>query len=199
VFGPKLKVHVELGDGLSKGLRVPDHLADRCLIVGVQHASEGGANDGHGVQGEIVLVDPLQIGPHPATILRRTGTFPARTERVAMSWVHRQHRFEPEVTDPVIDEVVDVAETLPPMEAQRCQRDVARIDIEAGTAQTSAPVSLAMDMKIMQALVAPGEDDLERRMERSQRHVAANEEPAPDQGTDPLQNHAELIDMRWDE
>jgi hypothetical protein len=89
VFGPKLKVRVELSDGLPKGLRVPDHLTDRCLIVGVQHASEDGGDDGHGVQGDMVLVDPLQIGPHPATILRRAGTFPARTERVAASWVHR--------------------------------------------------------------------------------------------------------------
>jgi hypothetical protein len=135
MFGPKLQVHVELGDGLPKGLRVPNHLADGCLIVGVQHASEGGADDGHGVQGDMVLVDPLPIGPHPATILRRTSTFPARTERVAASWVHRQHRFEPEVTDPVIDEVVDVGETLPPMEAQCCKRHVARINIDVRTTQ----------------------------------------------------------------
>jgi hypothetical protein len=57
VFGLKLKVRVELGDGLPKGLRVPDHLTDGCLIVGVQHASEGGADDGHGVQGDMVLVE----------------------------------------------------------------------------------------------------------------------------------------------
>jgi hypothetical protein len=53
----------------------------------------------------------------PATILLRAGTFSARAERIAASGVHRQHRFEPEVTDPVIDEVVEVAEALPAMEA----------------------------------------------------------------------------------
>jgi hypothetical protein len=89
VFRPKLQVRVELGDGLPKGLWVPDHPTDRCLIVGVQHASEDGSDDGHGVKGDTVLVDPLQIGPHPGTTLRRAGTFPARTERVAASWVHR--------------------------------------------------------------------------------------------------------------
>jgi hypothetical protein len=80
-----------------------------------------------------VVVNPLQISPRSATIFRRAGTFPARTERVAASWVHRQHRFEAEVTHPVIDEVIDIAETLPPMEAQRCQRHVARIPIEVRT------------------------------------------------------------------
>jgi hypothetical protein len=184
-----------LGDGLPKGLRVPDHLANGCLIVGVQHASEGGAADGHGVQGEMVPVDPLQIGPHPATLLRRTGTFPARTERVATSWVHPQHRFEPEVTDPVIDEVVDVAEMLPPMEAQRCKRHVARIHIDARTTQPWTSIRFTMDVKRVEMGVAPREDDLQRRMEDGQRHVAADEEPAPDQGADPLHDHTELIDV----
>ncbi len=50
----------------------------------------------------------------------------------------------------------------------------------------------------MQVLGAPGEDALERRMERGQRQVAADEEPAPDQRTDALQDHAELMDAGWD-
>ena len=74
VFGTKLAVGVELIDRLPKGLGVPDHLADGCPIVGLQHASEGGGDDGHGVQRDVVLVDSLQIGPGTATILwgRRT-------------------------------------------------------------------------------------------------------------------------------
>ena len=134
MFGLKLQVRVELGAGPPKGLRVADHLADGGLIVGLQHASEGGGDEGHGVQGDVVLVDPLPIGPRPATILRWAGTFPARTERVAASWVHRQHRCEPEVTDPVIDDVIDVAETLPPMEAQRCKRHVTCLNIDVRAA-----------------------------------------------------------------
>jgi hypothetical protein len=146
----------------------------------------------------MVLVDSPHVRPWPAAILRRASTFPSRTHGIDTTGIERHDRFESEVTDPVIGEVVHVAEALPLMEAQRCQRDVARIDIEAGTAQTLAALFLAMDTKIMQVLVAPGADDLERRMERSQRHVAANAEPAPDQRTDPLQNHTELIDIGWD-
>jgi hypothetical protein len=49
----------------------------------------------------------------------------------------------------------------------------------------------------MQMLVAPGEDNLERRVERGQRHIAANE-ATPAQRTDPLWDHTELIDAGWD-
>jgi hypothetical protein len=36
MFGPKLEVHVELIHRLPKGLRIPDHLADRRPIIGLQ-------------------------------------------------------------------------------------------------------------------------------------------------------------------
>jgi hypothetical protein len=108
----------------------------------------------------MVLVDPLQIGPRPATILRRVGTFPASTDRVAASWVHRQHRFESEVTDPVIDEVVDVAETLPTMEVQRRERHVARINIDVRATQLWTSIRVAMDVKRVEMGIAPREDDL---------------------------------------
>ena len=195
MFGLKLQVCVELGDGLPKGLRVSDHLADGCLIVGLQHASEDGGDEGHGVQREVVLLDPLQIGPRPATILQRASTFPARTERVAASWVHRQHRFEPEVTDPVIDEIVDVPETLPPMEAQLCKRHVTCVNIDVRAAQPWTAIHFAMNVKRVEIGVTPREDNLQRRMEGGQGHVAADEEPAPGQGADPLHDHTELIDV----
>jgi hypothetical protein len=75
---------------------------------------------------------------------------------------------------------------------------VTRVVLEVGTAKTRAAVFFAVDTEVMQVLIAPGEDNLERRMERGQRHVAADEKPAPDQRTDGLQDHAELIDARWD-
>src|SRR5262245_17072179 len=133
----------------------------------------------------MVLVDPLQIGPRPTRILRRAGTFSARTERVAASWVHWQHRFEPEVIDPVIDEVVDVSETLPLVQVQLAKRHVMRVVLEGGTAETRVAVFLAVDTEGMQVLVAPGEDDLQCNMERGQRHVATQEEAPPDQRADP--------------
>jgi hypothetical protein len=76
-----------------------------------------------------------------------------------------QDRFQAEVTHPVINEVVDVAEALPSMEAQRHERHVARINIEAETAKTRAAIPLARETKAMQMYIAPGEDDLQRGME----------------------------------
>jgi hypothetical protein len=59
-------------------------------------------------------------------------------------------------------------------------------------------IRFTMDVKRVKIRVAPREDDLQRCMERGQRHIAANKEPAPDQWADPLHHDAELIDMRWD-
>jgi hypothetical protein len=68
----------------------------------------------------------------------------------------------------VIDEVVDVAETLPPMEAQRCKRHVARINIDVRTTQPWTSIRFAMDVKRVEMGVAPHEDDLQRSMESGQ-------------------------------
>jgi hypothetical protein len=196
VFGPKLKVRVELDDGLPKGAAVPNDLADRRLAVRLQQAFEGRGDGGHGPQGDMVLVDLLQIGPRPATIFGRRGAFPAHTGRVAASWVYRQDRFEPELTDPVIDEVVDVAETLPPMEAQRCIRHVTCVNIEVRAAKPRTSIRFAVDVKRLEVGVAPREDNLECGMEGGQRHVATHEEATPDQRANTLHNHTELIDVR---
>jgi len=146
----------------------------------------------------MVRVDPLQVGPGTTTVLWWRGPLTARTDRVATSWVYGQHRFESEVTDPVIDKVVDVAARLPPMEAQRREQHLARIHIDVRATQPWISRRVAMDVKRVEIGVAPREDDLQRRMEGGQRHVAADEEPAPNQRTDALHDHTELIDARGD-
>jgi hypothetical protein len=65
VFRPKPEVRVELIGRLPKGLRVPNDLADRRLIVGLQQAFEGGGDGGHRLEGDMVSVNPLQIGQAP--------------------------------------------------------------------------------------------------------------------------------------
>jgi len=197
VFGLELEIGVELIDGVPERVAVPNDLADRRLVVRLQQAFKGGGEGGHRLQGNIVLVDSLQIGPGAATLLGRSGPFPARTERVAASWVHRQYRFEPEVTDPVINEVVDVAETLPPMEAQRCQRHVTCVNIDVRAVQSWTSICFAMDVKRVEIGVAPREGNLERGMEGGQGHITADEEATPDQRANPLYHDPELIDMRW--
>jgi hypothetical protein len=74
---------------------------------------------------------------------------------------------------------------------------MARIDIKAGSARPHAAVFLAVDAEAVEMLIAPGEDDLERRMEGGQGHITADEEVTPDQRADPLHDHPELIDLRW--
>jgi hypothetical protein len=82
------------------------------------------------------------------------------------------------------------------MEAQRCKRHVARINIDVRTIQPWSSIRFAMDVKRVKMSVARRDDDLQRRMEGGQRHVAADEEATPDQRPDTLYNDAELIDVR---
>jgi hypothetical protein len=53
-----------------------------------------------------------------------------------------------------------------------------------------------MNTKVMQMGVAPREDDLQHSLEGGQGHVAADEKTTPEQWTDTLYDHTELIDMR---
>lgn len=63
VFGPKLEVRVELSDRFLKGLRVPDGLAYCRLVVRFQQALEGSGKGGHGVQWDVVPVNPAVDRP----------------------------------------------------------------------------------------------------------------------------------------
>jgi len=82
------------------------------------------------------------------------------------------------------------------VQVQAGQRHLTRIDLKAGTAWPRAAILLAMNTKIMQMHVAPGEDDLQRGMKRGEGHIAADEEATPDQWADALHYDAELIDIR---
>ena len=95
-----------------------------------------------------------------------------------------------------LGQVVDVAKALPPMEAQRRERHVARINIDVRATQPWTSIRFAMDVKRVEMGVAPREDDLQCGMEGGQGYVAADKEPAPDQRTDALHDHTELIDAR---
>jgi hypothetical protein len=146
----------------------------------------------------MVVIDHLQIRQYSATVLGRRGAFATHADRIDTTGSEWHDRFESKVTDPVIEEVVHVAEALPPMEAQRCQWDMARIHIHVTAIQPWSARRLAMDVKCVKRGIAPGKDDLQRRMEGGQRHVVADEQPAPDQGADPLDDPTELIDAGWD-
>ena len=78
------------------------------LVIRLQQAFKGGGDGGHNVQGDVVLVDSLQIGPSTVTIVGRSGAFATRAHGIEAMRIERQDHFESEVTDPVIEEVVDV-------------------------------------------------------------------------------------------
>ena len=92
--------------------------------------------------------EPLTCWQRPMTAsLGRGGAFATCEDGIDTTGIVRHNRFDSEVTDPVIDEVVDVAEALPLMETQRCQRDVARITIEVRAIQPWSAIRFAMDVK----------------------------------------------------
>jgi hypothetical protein len=78
--------------------------------------------------------------------------------------VPRQHGFQVQLTFPMINEGVNVAETLPSMEAQRHERQVARINIDVRATQLWTSIRFAIDVKRVNTSVARGEDELQRRM-----------------------------------
>jgi hypothetical protein len=147
MFGPELEIGVELIERLPEGLWIPDDLADRRLLIGLQQAVEHRSHHGHRLQRDMVVIDRLQIGPGTTTVLGRGGACATRADGIDTTGLERHDRFEAEITDPVIDAVVHVAEALPLMEAQHCQRDVARITINVRTIQPWRAIRLAMDVK----------------------------------------------------
>ena len=70
-----------------------------------------------GAQGRQLRRRLLQIGPGAATIFGQDGAFAARTDGIDTTGIERHDRLESEITDPLVDEVVEVAEVLPSMEA----------------------------------------------------------------------------------
>jgi hypothetical protein len=52
----------------------------------------------------------------------------------------------------------------------------------------AAAIFLAMDMKTVQMLIAPGEQDLQDRMQVCQGGLAVHQHPTPDEGADTTQD-----------
>jgi hypothetical protein len=117
----------------------------RFLTVCLQQAFGSSGDDDHGVQRDVVLVNPQQIGPRATPVLWWCGPFASKTDRIVALRVTRQHGFQAPRTDPVIHEIVDIAEMLPTVSAQSGQPHATRIVIAVGTTETRAAVCLAMD------------------------------------------------------
>jgi len=58
----------------------------------------------------------------------------------------------------------------------------------------TAAVFSAMDMKIVQMLITPGKQDLQKRMQVREGHITLDKHPAPDEWTNASEDDAELVD-----
>ena len=100
-----------------------------------------------------------------------------------------QRRFKANVTLPLGIIIVDVPETLTPLEAEAPQHDMACLGAVAA-------IILAKNVETMQVFVAPIEDDLAYEVELGQGGVTSDQESTPDERTDASQDDAQLIDVR---
>ena len=88
----------------------------------------------------------------------------------------------------IFHKIGDVGEPLPPMPSQRDKPPRAWLPLEAGPVPRRTAIRLAMDTKAMPMHVTPAEHKLQRGLKRGQGHSATDENPAPDQGADALQD-----------
>jgi hypothetical protein len=96
---------------------------------------------------------------------------------------------------PAVDEVVLVEEPLSDAQTEIGKLHLIRVVAEPQTARVGHAVLPAVDDEAVQVLVAPAQGELEGGVEIDDAAVAADKEPAPDQGADATQHHAELVDQ----
>src|SRR5262249_31271999 len=137
-----------------------------------------------------MLIEPLEVPPGAPTVLGRRRTFSPKTYWIDTSRSQGEQRFETHLTFPVGAKVVHIAEPLTAMEGEVPQPNTARRG-------PTAAVFLAMDMKTVQMLIAPGEQDLQDRMQVCQGGMAVHQHATPDEWAYAAQDEAELIDAEW--
>jgi hypothetical protein len=135
-----------------------------------------------------MLVEQLQIGPCILDMFGWCRSLATGTDGIETLGIKKQRRFKAKVTLPVGVIIVDVPETLAPLEAEAPQHDMSRIGAVAA-------IILAENMETMQVFIAPIEEDLEHEVELSQGGIASDKESTPDERTDTSQNDAQLIDV----
>src|SRR5437867_317497 len=136
-----------------------------------------------------MLVEQFQIGPCIVDMFGWCRSLATGTDGIEALGIKGQRRFKAHVTLPLGIIIVDVPETLAPLEAEATQHDMARIGAVAA-------IILAKNVETMQVFVAPIEDDLEYEVELGQGGVTSDQESTPDERTDAPQADAQLIDVR---
>jgi hypothetical protein len=193
VLGLKLVIGLKTVHSVLEGVQSPDGLSDgipdRGLGIRIQQGADSISGNEHGVKRwmSAMLIKPLEIRPSAPTFLGRRRPFGANTHRIHTPGIPRQHGFEANITLPIRAVIIDIPEVLPATETKGAQLDVSGI-------RPVAPKILAVHVKRVEMLAAPGKHDLEDRVQVRKGGVAADEEATPDERTDPAQDDAELID-----
>src|SRR5262249_20083324 len=104
-----------------------------------------------------------------------------------------QDIFKANLQFPASGKVVLIEKALPVVEVKIREPNLMWIIIEAGSARVSNAVILAVNMKTVQMLPTPGEQDLENVVQAGEMDIAWDEQASPDQRTDITKYNTKLV------
>ena len=108
----------------------------------------------------LILPAILHEGARAATVLGRRGALSCNADRVTPGWIDRQGRFNPNVVNPAVAEIVFVGKALHPAQPQIANPYLSGVDIEEYAAISAQSVFTAADLKTVQVHILPAEGDL---------------------------------------
>src|SRR5271166_1065812 len=109
------------------------------------------------------LVSPaiFHEGVRSTAVLWRRGALPGNADRVPPGSIHRQGRFNPEVVNPAIAEIVFVGKPLHSAQLQIANPYLSGIRIEKHAPLSAQSVFTAADLKTVQMHIFPAKGDLQ--------------------------------------
>lgn len=140
----------------------------------------------------LVLPAILHEGARSAAVLRWRGALPRNADRVPPGWIDRQGRFNPDVVNPAVAEIVFVGKPLHPAQLQISNPYLSGVRIEKHAALSAQPVFTAADLKTVQVHVFPAEGDLQYLVKLRDGRVARDQQASPDQRTDTAEHGSQL-------
>lgn len=132
----------------------------------------------------LVLPAILHEGARSAAVLRRRRALPRNADRVLFSGIDRQSRFNPDVVNPAVAEIVFVGEPLHPAQLQITNPYLSGVGIKEGAAVSAQTVFTAADLKTVQVHIFPAEGHLQYLVKLCDAGVARNQQASPDQRAD---------------
>ena len=139
-----------------------------------------------------VLPAILHEGARPAAVLWWRGALPRNADRVALGWIDRQCRFNPDVVNPAVAEIVFVGKPLHPAQLQIADSYLSGVRFKKHTTLTAQSVFTAADLKTVQVHIFPAESDLQYPVKLRDTGVTRHQQPSPNQRTDAAEHGSQL-------